>query len=426
MAVLASWRRGLVVLAVVTLLAVIAACGDDATATPTAAGPEPTPTPTGEAIATPTPTATPIPAWQLDWDATLAAAKEEGSLVIGVARQPYREGAEFFQAEFPDIEIEAVIGRGGGQIQRLIRERDASIFSMDVFLSGTPNMIVEGVANGLPADLRSLLIIPELLEGETWVGGTFDDMWCDDSTKNIAFCHWAEQSSANAEVNRELAPEAVLNRIDDLFRPEFRGRWCLFDPRGFGSGNAFITELIVVRGSDFVRRLLTETEPVLSRDDRQMSADIIRGEFVFCVTSQIPTFHLEGVGLHVQEIVFEQPTIHPEFAGRLASTCCGTGVGKETLDGFFSSLIGGPVVIDRGPNPNAAKIFVNWILTHDGATDYLRPHDFTNCSARVSLQDLCEKEPLEAGKSYFSSDRQSTIFVRQITTEVAEGVFGGR
>ncbi len=400
--------------ALAALLAVIAACGG---------GDDPTPT---QVIATPTATISSVPAWQIEWDETVAAANAEGTVTVGVARQPYREGAEFFQEAFPDITVESKVGRGGQQIQQLIRERDAGVYTLDVFLSGTPNMIVEGIANGLPADNRSQMFLPSVLGDENWVGGNFDDMWCDDDTKKFAFCHWAEQSSANAEVNRELVSEAEFNKIEDLFKPEFKGKWCLFDPRGFGSGNAFVTELIVVKGSDFVRQLLSETDPVLSTDDRQMSADLINGEYVFCVTSQIPTFQLEGVGLHVQEIVFPQASIHPEFSGRLAATCCGTGVGSEELDGFFSSLIGGPVIMDQAPNSAAAKLFLNWILDTDGATDYLRPHDFTNCSARVDLQDKCEKPELEAGKSYFSSDRRSTIFVRQITTEISTEVFGGR
>ena len=75
------------------LALLVAACGSDptatpvATATPTSPPAEPTATlAPGEPTPTPAPTATPTlapPAWQIEWDETLAAAKEEGKVVIG-------------------------------------------------------------------------------------------------------------------------------------------------------------------------------------------------------------------------------------------------------------------------------------------------------------------------------------------------------
>ena len=421
-----AWHRGLLAFAGVVLLGLIVACGGD-DATPTSAAPtatSPAPTATSPVPPTPTPTATPIPAWQVDWDQTLEAAKEEGVVVINVARSVYRQGAEFFLEAFPDINIEAITARGGAMAERLLREKDAGIFTLDVSLSGGTTALTVLRPAGILGDTRAQLIRPDVIDDENWIG-TLDDHWCDDDTKKFVFCHWAERSSANAEVNRELLSEEEFNKIEDLFKPELKGKWCLFDPRGRGSGQAFLTEIALVKGSAFVRQLLEETDPVLSTDDRQMSADIIRGDFLFCVTAQIPSFHLEGVGLHVQEIVFPQRSLAPEWVG-VRSTCCGTGTGKTAIDGLFSSLIGGPVLINNAPNPNAAKIFMNWIATPDGARDYLRPHLFSNCSARVDMQDVCEKPPLEDGKSFLSNDRVSTLFIRDVVEDIAQETLGGR
>ena len=402
-------RRWLGAFVMAGLLSLIAACGG---------GDDPTPT-----TAAPTPTS--VPAWEVDLEQTLEAANVEGTVVINVARAPYREGAEFFMQSYPGITVETIVARGGDMTQRLVREHDAGIYSLDVYLSGANNALTVLVPSGIAGDTRSLLVRPDIIEDENWIG-TFDDQWHDTDTKKHVFSHWAFYGSAASFVNREVVSEEEFNSIDDLFKPELKGNWCLFDPRGFGSGAAWVAGVLVTKGTDFLRRLLEETEPVLHRDDRQTSQDLIRGEYAFCVTSQVPTFHLEGVGLHVEELIFEPGTIAPEFAGAIASTCCGTGTGNTSLDGYISSGIGGPVYINNAPNPNASKIFLNWLGAREGALDYMRPHNFTYCSARVDLQDQCPYDPIEEGKSYLSTDRTETQFVRELAGEIATEVFGGR
>jgi hypothetical protein len=112
--------------------------------------------------------------------------------------------------------------------------------------------------------------------------------------------------------------------------------------------------------------------------------------------------------------------------------CCGTGKQKQAMDGFLGGGAGVDNVslIDRAPHPNAAKLYINWVLTkeaHEGSY-----HDLlgSNCSIRADMQEWCKKnirdlQPLEEGKAYVMNKRQS---IQEITLRranaIAQEVFG--
>ncbi len=358
MAGLASWRRGVAGLALAALLTMVvaAACGgDDATPTsgaptatssaptatssaPTATSPAPTvtsPAPTATSPAapgetpvppTPTPTTPPIPAWQLDWDQTVEAAKEEGLVVVAVTRAAYRTGLEtVLMQEYPDIQVEAQVGQGSEQ--RSIIEYGAGIHGVDIGFGGASTAYASLIPAGILGDTRAQLIRPDVIDDEHWVG-RFDDYWCDDlAGRKHIFCFWATPSAVRAFVNTNLADAATFT-LDELFKPENEGMWCMYDPRTAGAGRAWLTEVLMNKGTDYIRQLM-QTRPFLSTNGRNMAEDLIRGEFIFCPgVTEVLDFHDLGVGQYVVSIALDLHDIAPEFAGQFRSTCCGDGRGR--------------------------------------------------------------------------------------------------
>ncbi len=266
--------RGLLLaLAMMGLMGVLAACGgDDATPTATSPAPTATSTPADTPVPpTPTPTTPPIPAWQLDWDQTLEAAKEEGVVVVAVTRAAYRNGLERIMEAFPDIVVEAQVGRGAEE--RVVIEYSAGIHSVDVGFGGNSTAQQVLLPAGVLGDTRAQIIRPDVVDDENWIG-RFDDYWCDDldGRKHI-FCFWATLSGASAFINTNFVDAATFT-VDDLFKPENQGKWCLFDPRARGSGRAWITEIMLNKGIAYIRALL-ETEPFISQNDREMAGSIV-------------------------------------------------------------------------------------------------------------------------------------------------------
>ena len=297
---------------------------------------------------------------------------------------------------------------------------------MDVGFGGNSTAQQVLLPAGVLGDTRVQIIRPDVVDDENWIG-RFDDYWCDDldGRKHI-FCFWATLSGASAFINTNFVDAATFT-VDDLFKPENQGKWCLFDPRARGSGRAWITEIMLNKGTAYIRALL-ETEPFISQNDREMAASIVRDEFIFCAgVTPVTEFHRDGVGLHVQIFSPKLFGVHSEFEG-VKAICCGTGRGKTEIDATLNSGIGGPHLFLEPPNPNAAKILLNWIGTREGAENYLlgTAQETGNCSGRADLQDLCPFEAVQDGASYIDFNRGTALPFRDVSNEIAEEVLGGR
>ena len=145
------WTRSLTLSMGLVLLLLASSCGGD-DPTPTSP-PAPTPTPVPAATPTPVPpgvpTPTPMPVdtkepWEIEWEETIAAANEEGKLVVTVFRAEDREAVEIFEDFFPEINVDAQIIGGRDFTARVPPERAAGIFDYDVYISGGTSAITQG------------------------------------------------------------------------------------------------------------------------------------------------------------------------------------------------------------------------------------------------------------------------------------------
>ena len=158
------------------VLVAAAACGSDPTATPEpTATPVPTPTPTAMAMADdPTPTPEPmVDPFEAEWDALIAAAQEEGKIDAFICCALGREfdaHIDAFQENF-GIEIVSATGSSRQQADRVLAERAAGVYSLDVWTGGLSTTNTRLVPEGALTDLRPLLIHPDVLDGDSWYFG---------------------------------------------------------------------------------------------------------------------------------------------------------------------------------------------------------------------------------------------------------------
>src|SRR5713226_2153228 len=75
--------------------------------------------------------------WVKEWNAPLAAAKKEGSVVVAGSPDPVMRGEIIpkFMSRF-GIPVEFIAGRSSQIVARVATERSAGIYSIDVYLSG--------------------------------------------------------------------------------------------------------------------------------------------------------------------------------------------------------------------------------------------------------------------------------------------------
>src|SRR5690242_2737772 len=76
------------------------------------------------------------PAWQLDWEKTIKAAEQESAVSIymtGAFEPVFRD---IFQKKFFRIKVISATGRGPELSQRVMSERRAEKFAVDLYISG--------------------------------------------------------------------------------------------------------------------------------------------------------------------------------------------------------------------------------------------------------------------------------------------------
>ncbi len=280
--------------------------------------------------------------WELEWEKTVAAAKQEGTVVIsGPTRETWRNVLVTFEEDFPEIKVEYTGGNSRDFWPRIFRERELDQHLWDLRVGGPDPQVYEAKSRGVLDPVRPLLLLPEVVDGDVWFGG-LDGAFFDKEKKYVlGFVNFI---SFLAYVNRDLIPETELTSIKDLTNPRWRGKIVIQDPRG-GAGLNSLQVLLMLQGEDAVKQLLGNQDLVVANDTRQQAEWVIRGRYpiaVGLVPDAFLVFQEQGLSFNLRPI---------KDSGKGAST--GTG---------------GIQFFNQAPHPNAAKVYINWLLTKDVQT----------------------------------------------------------
>ena len=77
--------------------------------------------------------------WQAEWERTVQAAKQEGALSLYLLEGDGELSAvaQTFQKQFPEIKLVMTPGRGNTLAPRVMAERRAGKYLVDVYIAGT-------------------------------------------------------------------------------------------------------------------------------------------------------------------------------------------------------------------------------------------------------------------------------------------------
>ena len=322
------------------------------------------------------------PSWQMSWEKTLAAAKKEGKLNFYVGRYGSEPLLNEFRKEFPEIKLITVNGSGNSLGTRIIAEMRAGHVVADLF-SGGANTNYEVLYEGKALEsFKSALILPEVTDETKWLDGRH--RYTDPEQRHI-FVYIATPSSSGFYYNTNLVNPKEFKSYWDLVNPKWKGKYVSQDPleTGLGASMQFYyyhPEL----GADYIRRLFGDMQPVFGRDRRQITDWLAQGRYALCVGCR-DTNRAKKQGLPVDE---------------LDNIDWKEGV-QLTSGGGSMSLIKG------GPNPNAAKVFINWFLSRRGQLALQKYNDLYNEDAPNSRRIDIPKDMLvpvmrmQPGKRYF-------------------------
>jgi hypothetical protein len=112
------------------------------------------------------------PAWEIEWEKTIDAARKDGRVVAGVpASAELRKSIEeTFAKRFPGVELEVTTARGPTNASKIAAEHAAGVRYYDVLISGslTPLSLLNA---GILEPIEPLLILPEVKDLKRWYGG---------------------------------------------------------------------------------------------------------------------------------------------------------------------------------------------------------------------------------------------------------------
>ncbi len=297
---------------------------------------------------------------QTAWEQVVSAAEAEGKVVvIGPPVNPNRETLTLFAKAYPKIKLE-LTGMAPGQYEpRVAAERKASMFLQDVLISGVSSTIyTRDIAAGM-FDTISDKVVSDIAQDRLWLGGYKSGYLDNERSRVYAF----SAGMLNViHIDRSQIPRSELAEPAELINPKWKGKIAIGDPRERGPGSFAVSGLVRAIGRDKTRILLTQQDLVMTNTLRQITEWAVRGQYPITIgltSSGIRDYLAQGLGKSLE------PLKMPPHAQLI-----GSGWGNVLL-------------FDKAPHPNAARVFVNWLLSREAQNDWAKRS--TNNSRRTDV-----------------------------------------
>jgi iron(III) transport system substrate-binding protein len=288
-------------------------------------------------------------AWKGDWEKSVEAAKKEGQLVLYGSADFEKLFAEF-NKKYPEIKIVGVFGRGADVAKRFMAERRAEKHLGDLYVNGqTTGYNVFYKAKSLDP-IPPLLVLPEVTDTSKWWQGKHH--YVDPEGQYLLNING--ETRIVVGYNTKLVNPAEIKSYWDLLNPKWKGKIVAYDPTLGGAGDAmrfFYYQKSL--GPEFIKRILTETDIVISTDTRQMGDWLAGGKFALSIFGPVSRMDLDIMQIQGLPVSWFAPEHLKEGA-------------------YITAGSGGVALINKAPHPSAAKVGLNWLLSREGQIAYQR------------------------------------------------------
>jgi len=340
--------------------------------------------------------------WQAEWERVVATAKKEGR--IDLLTSPNPTYLQDFHKAFPEIKATDLAMAAGSQARvKVLAERRAGKYLADVEVGGpdTPFSILHPAKALDP--ITPALLLPEVTDVAKWFERKHH--YIDPEGQHILLFEGSGQ--AYVAYNTDLVKPDEIRSYWDLLNAKWKGKIVAQDPRFPGTvsqGSRFMFNHPEL-GPKYLRRLLTEMDLVLSRDNRQMVDWVAGGKYAFCLfcrTTEVYQAMKQGLPF------------------KLAGT-------YDLKEGASIVPVTGAIgLINRAPHPHAARLFINWFLSREGQTAYQKSKiDFGGAdSLRVDIpkDDVPPEARRQPGEKYLMINKPEWFDMTAILNLVKEAL----
>ena len=336
------------------------------------------------------------------WDATVKAAIAEGEVNVhgGPGRLYVVALVDGFKAAYPDIKVNFTGLSGRDAIPKILSERAAGVYAWDVYIGGSSSVMGSLKPAGALAPIRPALILPEVLDDKNWLGG-FAAGFMDLEQKYMY--GFQGELTPTVLVNWDHVSHADLKTYQDLLKPQFAGKIVWDDPRLPGAGSAAGARFIFNFGADFLQRLYSGQQIVYISNMRQNAEWVVTGRYPIGLgvgVVDLAPFRAQGLGKNISE---------PSDA-RFPHEPVATGFGTLSMPA-------------NPPHPNAAKVYVNWLLSKAGQISWEKT-GFD--SRRLDMTHVAPETVPKAGVPYVADEAEANLQYRIEAEDLAKQYIKGQ
>jgi iron(III) transport system substrate-binding protein len=334
-----------------------------------------------------------------DWATVVAKAKQEGTVVVhgGPGKNYFATLVTAFTKAYPDIKVQFSGAAGAIETPKVLRERQAGIYGWDVWVSGPSTMLSTLKPAGMLQPLRPILR-PDVMEDDKWVSG-FDFGWMDNDQQFVYGFDGTLQHPLM--INWDFVPKSSLTALADLAKPQFAGKIVWHDPRVSGTGNGTSQTLYRNMGEQSLVALY-KNNVVYTVNGHQIAEWVVRGRYPVALGFEDPElsdFQAQGLGRNIGPVPDSMLPI------------------QQISTGF-----GGVAFVDRAPHPNAAAVYINWLLSKDGQEAWTSlPRNSRRSDVTPSLPAFAPKP----GRDYFVGQAEKNnperVWLLQLAKQAIDG-----
>ena len=285
-----------------------------------------------------------------EWDALVKAAQKEGKvelIIAGQAVQKLRPAMAVFEKKY-GVKVNFQLGGGSAHSERILAERRSGRFTIDVWIGGANTALVSLIPNKALASIPELLIDPDVADQSLWYGGKHHYT---DPENRYVFTYAASPAHIVAFNTKMVKPDEITS-LWDLLDPKWKGKIVSWSPGDQGTASTSVSLLLNPKiGETWFRRWANEMNVTIVKDARQGAEWVSLGRFpigMFGLTTQADWLAAEGF------------PIQGYLPNALAE--------GESLTASASNIM----VMDKAPDPHAAQLFINWVLSKEGQELFIR------------------------------------------------------
>ncbi|TMA10501.1 MAG: extracellular solute-binding protein [Deltaproteobacteria bacterium] len=332
------------------------------------------------------------------WEEWVGRAKQEGKMtLLGPPLAELRPSLmQAFQKAFPEIALEYQAGIVAFLVEKLRAEIEQKKNSLDIVIGGTSLLREKNLLEPIPPKL----LLPEVINPEAWESSKGKGLkWIDKESQFVL--QTSEWVFGYVVVNTKLVNRDQLTTWQDLLKPQWKGKIAFYDPRGAGAGQEVASYLLVKFGEKFIVDLFKGQDVALTRSYSQIADWVAQGKYavgIAQVPDRIEALKKEGVPLQAFSL----------------SDAPGT------LSGGFSVVS----LLKGRPHPNAAAIFVNWILTKAGQEALHRPQLYPSLRKDVPTDHVPPYTIVQRGLNYLDTYTEEFQAKRGVTATKVQDLLG--